>query len=310
MSQDLFSPSDAADFAQRAVSPRRELGAYEALWAREGAWFKSIAEDFRAHGGAVPSDLVSKADIEKYARLALSAIRDAGIRHFGVRIHGAGEYPQSLRDSDHPVELLYFQGAWELVNTRCAAVVGTRKPSEDGKQRAAKLVRLLVADGFTIVSGLARGIDTVAHTTAMAEGGFTIAVLGTPITECYPPENRGLQHRIADEHLLISQVPIVRYAQQHFRGRTHFFPERNATMSALSEATIIVEAGETSGTLIQARHALKQGRKLFILESCFQNSSLSWPHAFARQGAIRVTDYDDIKRHLAPADSTTIASDR
>jgi len=311
MSKDLFAQSAAAaDFAERAISPRRELGAYEALWAREGTWFKSIAEDFRAHEGAVPSDFVSKADIEKYARLALGAIRDAGIRHFGVRIHGAGEYPQKLRDADHPVELLCFQGAWELVSTRCVAIVGTREPSEDGKLRAAKLARLLVADGFTIVSGLARGIDTVAHTTAVADGGFTIAVLGTPITECYPPENRNLQHKIADEHLVISQVPIVRYAQQHFRGKAHFFPERNATMSALTEATIIVEAGETSGTLVQARHALKQQRKLFILDSCFQNPALSWPHTFAQHGAIRVTDYDDIKRHLAPGNPATNAPDR
>jgi DNA processing protein len=311
MSNDLFSESAAtADFVARAVSPRRELGAYEALWAREGTWFKSLAENFRVHEGAIPSDFVSVADIEKYARLAVGAIRDAGIRHFGVRIHGAGEYPQKLRDADHPVELLYFQGAWELVNTRCVAIVGTREPSEDGKLRAAKLARLLVADGFTIVSGLARGIDTVAHTAAMAEGGFTIAVLGTPITEYYPPENRSLQQKIADQHLVISQVPIVRYAQQHFRGKSHFFPERNATMSALTEATIIVEAGETSGTLVQARHALKQKRTLFILDSCFRNPALSWPHAFAKQGAIRITDYDDVKRHLASANPATNATDR
>ena len=311
MSKDLFAqPAGSANFAERAISPRRELGAYEALWARKGTWFTSIAAEFRTHEGAVPSDFVSKADIEKYAHLALVAIRNAGISRFGVRIHGAGEYPQKLRDADHPVELLYFQGAWELVNSRCAAIVGTRKPTEDGRLRAAKLARLLVADGFTIVSGLARGIDTVAHTAAMAEGGFTIAVLGTPITECYPPENRALQKKLADEYLVISQVPIVRYAQQHFRGKAHFFPERNATMSALTEATIIVEAGETSGTLIQARHALKQRRKLFILDSCFQNRSLNWPHAFAKQGAIRVTEYDDIKRHLAPNDPSKTAADR
>src|SRR5260370_1738012 len=210
MSKDLFSQSAPADFAERAISPRRELGAYEALWAREGTWFKSIAADFRAHEGAVPSDFVSKADIEKYARRALDATRDAGIRHFGVRIHGAGEYPQKLRDANHPVELLYFQGAWELVSTRCVAIVGTREPSEDGKLRAAKLARLLVADGFTIVSGLARGIDTVAHTTAVAEGGFTIAALGTPITECYPPDNRNLHHNIANASPVITQEPTVR----------------------------------------------------------------------------------------------------
>lgn len=310
MNEDLFTKSAAAiDFADRAISPKRELGAYEAMWAREGAWFKSIAKGFREHPGAVPSDFVSKVDIENYSRRALSAIQGAGIKHFGIRVHGAGEYPQKLRAADHPIELLYFQGLWELVNTPCVAVVGTRDPSDDGKLRAAKLVRLLVGDGFTIVSGLARGIDTVAHTTAIEADGYTIAVLGTPITEYYPPENRDLQQYIADKHLVISQVPIVRYARQHVRANSHFFPERNVTMSALTDATIIVEAGETSGTLVQARHALKQKRKLFILESCFQNSLLTWPDTFARQGAIRVADYEDIKRHLAPSDPGKTVAD-
>ena len=127
---DLFE-STATDFAERAVSPVRELGAYEALWARDGAWFKSIATLFREHAGAIPSDFVSPADIDKYARLALGAIREARIQHFGVRVHGAGDYPESLRDAEHPVELLYFQGLWDLVNTRCIAIVGTRQPSED-----------------------------------------------------------------------------------------------------------------------------------------------------------------------------------
>lgn len=309
MTEDLFAPAIAADFAERAISPRRELGAYEALWAQDGAWFASIAEGFRAHPGSLPSDFVSKSEIEKYARLALGAIRDAGIKHFGVRVHGAGEYPEKLRDADHPVELLYFQGLWDLVNTPSVAVVGTREPSEDGKARAAKLVRLLVADGYTIVSGLARGIDTIAHSTAIAESGFTIAVLGTPITECYPKENSELQRKIADEHLVISQVPIVRYSRQQVRSNRYFFPERNVTMSALTEATVIVEAGETSGTLVQARHALKQKRKLFILESCFHNAALTWPAAFEKQGAIRIADYNDIKRHLASAHSTKNAAD-
>ena len=81
-------------------------------------------------------------------------------------------------------------------------------------------------------------------------------------------------------------------------GAVHFFPERNVTMSALTEATIIVEAGETSGSLIQARAALHQNRKLFILNSCFQNPKLTWPAKFAKMGAIRVSEYEDIKRHL------------
>jgi DNA processing protein len=306
---DLFENTAASNFAERAVSPKRELGAYEALWSRKGIWFKSLAENFRKHPASLPSDFVSDAEGAKYARQALAAIRDAGIEHFGVRVHGAGEYPKSLRDADHPVELLYFQGLWDLVNTPCIAIVGTRNPSDDGKRRAAKLAKLCVADGYTVVSGLARGIDTVAHTTAIAENGFTIAVLGTPITESYPPENRELQRLIADRHLVISQVPIVRYANQHIRTKPHFFPERNATMSALTEATIIVEAGETSGTLVQARHALKQGRKLFILDSCFQSPSRTWPAKFAAKGAIRVSDYGDIRKHLVAANSRKAVED-
>src|ERR1700733_2735192 len=164
MTPDLFqAPAPRPDLPARAISPRRELGAYEALWAKEGTWFKSIADDFRAHQDAVPSDFVSEADIEKYARLALGAIRAAGIKHFGVRIHGAGEYPQKLRDAEHPVELLYFQGLWELVNTRCVAVVGARDASDEGIKRASLLAKYLVGDKFTVVSGLARGIDTAAH---------------------------------------------------------------------------------------------------------------------------------------------------
>src|SRR5690606_36401077 len=115
----------------------------------------------------------------------------------------------------------------------------------------------------------------------------------------YPAQNDELQRTIADEFLLISQVPIVRYSRQTFRGNRLFFPERNITMSALTDATIIVEAGETSGTLIQARHALQQGRKLFILDNCFRNPALTWPQKFAERGAIRISEFEEIVAHLA-----------
>ena len=180
--------------------------------------------------------------------------------------------------------------------------MGTRHPSPEGIQRTRQLVRELVRDGFTIVSGLAAGIDTAAHEAAMREeNGRTIAVLGTPISRTYPAQNKELQQRIAKKFLLISQVPVRRYQRQTPKGNRFFFPERNITMSALTEATIIVEAGETSGTLIQARAALEQGRKLFILENCFQNKSLTWPEKFAAKGAIRVTKYNDIRKHISPA---------
>jgi DNA processing protein len=102
MIQNLFPYSVATEnFAARAISPNRELGAYEALWSREGAGFKSLADIFRTHAGAAPFDFVSNPDIEKYARLALDAIHDAGPAHFGVCLHGAGECPQKLRDAEH-----------------------------------------------------------------------------------------------------------------------------------------------------------------------------------------------------------------
>jgi DNA processing protein len=292
--------AQAQSLAYKPISPWREMGAYEALWVEASAWFKSIAEKFAAHPGSLPSDFFTmSANIpEEYAEKATSLLKKRGVNRYGIRLHGAGEYPEKLRDAEYPVELLYYQGYWDLVETRAVAVVGTRAPSEDGIRRTEKLTRLLVEDGFTIVSGLATGIDTAAHTTAISMGAPTIAVIGTPLSETYPRENRELQSLIARDHLLISQVPVCRYFDQDWRMNRNFFPERNITMSALTEGTIIVEASDTSGTLTQARAALKQNRKLFILDSCFDVEGLRWPHAYEERGAIRVRDYDDIRRRL------------
>ncbi len=298
---------DAIGFEARAISPLRELGAYEVLWEDRRTTFKALSERFAKRPGAVPSDFVPETRAWESARFVLKHFRNAGIRRFGVRVHGAGEYPEKLRDAQHPVELLYYEGWWDLVESPTMAVVGTRKPTSQGIARAKRLVKALVNDGFTIVSGLAAGIDTVAHQTAIDQGGRTIAVLGTPLSRVYPRPNAELQRLIANEFLVISQVPVKRYERQHYQQNRLFFPERNITMSALTEGTIIVEAGETSGTLIQARAALDQGRKLFILDSVFRNERLTWPQEFEEQGAIRVAEYDDIIRHLP---SPTIHSNR
>jgi len=285
--------------SNKVVSPFLEMGAYEVLWMQEGASFKTIADKFRAQLSALPSDLVLAEVAANTADRAIRLASRYGVPDFAVRVHGAGEYPQKLRDAVHPIELLYYRGWWNFVEMRSVAVVGTRKPSRSGELRTAKLVKQLVADGFMVVSGLARGIDTIALTTAMSLGARVTAVIGTPICGYYPPENQSLQDGIARDHLLVSQVPILRYYAQNVRQNRIFFPERNITMSALTEATIIVEAGETSGTLTQARAAIQQGRKLFILDSCFQDPSLTWPATYERKGAIRVREYEDIQRHLA-----------
>lgn len=139
------------------------------------------------------------------------------------------------------------------------SIVGSREASEQGKARAARLARALVGRGVVVVSGLAEGIDAVAHETAMQFGGRTIAVLGTPLDQYFPAANRGLQERIMRDHLAISQFQKA--------GGAKNFPMRNRTMALLSEATVIVEAGEKSGTTHQGWEALRLGRLLFLMES-------------------------------------------
>jgi DNA processing protein len=281
------------------IQPQREMGAYEALWESESASFKTIAETFGRNPSATPSQLVPPETIDATVPEVMRHIDAAKLDDFGVCIHGTADYPDKLRAAKHPIEFFYYRGWRDMAFAKnSVAVVGTRTPSEAGIKRARKLVRMLVDHNFTVFSGLAAGIDTVAHTTALQCGGRTVAVIGTPITATYPRENHALQEEIAREHLVISQVPILRYSRQTFRGNRLFFPERNATMSALTDATIIVEAGETSGSLTQARAALQQGRKLFILDSCFSNPELTWPARLTQHGAIRVRDFDDILKHL------------
>ena len=292
---------EESSFETRSVSPFREMGAYEALWCRQNTTFTSLARQFAERSGSLPSEFVSPEEAHNCAAFVTNRFEEAEINGFGVRVHGAGEYPSKLRDAASPVELLYYQGWWDLAASPSVAVVGTRKPSPEGLSRTRRLVRELVKDGYTIVSGLAAGVDRMAHETAIGEGGRTIAVIGTPLSHSYPKENTDLQRHIAEHFLIVSQVPLKRYEEQDYRRNRSFFPERNVTMSALTEATIIVEAGETSGTLIQGRAAIRQRRKLFVLDSCFGNPQLTWPTNLEAKGAIRVRDYDDIRNNLPTA---------
>lgn len=272
----------------------RELAAYEYLWAQEGASFKTVAELFESRLGCLPSDLVDEALLQNFLPNLHDKIVALERSFFSVKVNNLTDYPVKLRDARSPVELLYYIGNWDLIyNQKIVAIVGSRKPSEDGIRRTKKLVKMLVNDGYTIMSGLAEGVDATAHSTALQLGGETIAVIGTPIDQYYPKKNRLLQDEIAQNHLLVSQVPFERYSKQDYRLNRFFFPERNATMSALSQATIIIEAGETSGTLTQAKAALAQGRKLFILENNYKNTNITWPEKFSTKGAVRLKTYED-----------------
>jgi DNA processing protein len=184
---------------------------------------------------------------------------------------------------------LYLAGDVSLLKAQLrVAIIGSRDASPDGLRRSARLARELVKRDVVVVSGLAKGIDRAAHESALAEGGRTIAVIGTPLGKAYPAENAGLQERIYRDHLLLSQ-----FAAGH-RTQKYDFPARNRTMAHISQASVIVEAGDTSGSLSQAAECVRLGRRLFILRSVVENTSLRWPERFIGKGGEILDSTDQI----------------
>ena len=189
-------------------------------------------------------------------------------------------YPSLLKQINRPPLVLFVRGNHELLNTPCVSVVGSRDASPEALRRAQKVSIYLSAAKYTVVSGLAKGIDTAAHQATLKAGGNTIAVIGTPIDKYYPRENSHLQDRIATEQLLVSQFPLAQHISKYN------FPVRNQTMCGVSLATVIVEAGETSGALYQARACIDEGRLLFIMKSILDKKNLTWPRTYLDKGAI------------------------
>ena len=172
----------------------------------------------------------------------------------------------------HDLMTLYYAGDLSLVKRPCVSIVGTRKATPRGLQRTSRLARELAEHGVVVVSGLAKGIDTAAHLSTLESGGRTIAVIGTPLTKASPVENGPLQETIWRDHLLISPFPEGRGV---FRSN---FPKRNQLMAAISDATVIVEANDDSGTLHQALACQRLGRWLFIVKSVVETRV--WPKRF------------------------------
>jgi DNA processing protein len=205
-----------------------------------------------------------------------------------------GRYLNDVEEKYAP-KILFVAGSMKLpVPGPRVSIVGTRKPSKQGIQAASRIAKELVEKGIIVVSGLARGIDTVAHRTAIENGGQTIAVLGTPLNRFYPPENIELQKLIMQKHLAISQFPI-----KHVTQRKDFVL-RNRTMALVSDATIIVEAGETSGSLSQGWETLRLGRPLYVWKSTFDDPVLNWPQKMQRYGARRLDGLDELIDELPP----------
>jgi len=184
---------------------------------------------------------------------------------------------------------LYALGDRELLSPEVVrvSIVGSRRASDEGLRRSRKLARQLAEADIVVVSGLAAGIDTASHRGAMEAGGSTVAVIGTGIDGCYPSQNRSLQDEIAHNHLVVTQFPPGTPPTR----RT--FPQRNRTMALISDATVIVEAGENSGTHHQGWEALRLGRPLFLMRSIVE-SGMNWPKTMQEYGARVLSETDEL----------------
>lgn len=169
---------------------------------------------------------------------------------------------------------IYYAGDLKLVEQKCIAVIGTRDVSEIGRKRANRFARELTDDGIVVISGLATGVDSQALGAAIANGGRVIAVIGTPLNRAYPAANSEMQQEIYRDHLLISQFAV---GEQTYPSN---FVARNRTMAAISDASVIIEAGESSGTHHQAIECVRLGRWLGISKSVAEDSRLKWPAEF------------------------------
>jgi len=207
---------------------------------------------------------------------------------------GENNYPEILAQIPGPPLLLYVNGDIEALHLPSLAIVGSRNPTEGGSRNARDFAKHLASHGFSIVSGLAQGIDAAAHQGALDVGGRTVAFVGNGIDRVYPAGNRKLAHSIVESGALVSEYRLGAPPE-----RWHF-PERNRLISGLSLGTLVIEAARRSGSLITARLAAEQGREVFALPGSIHNPLARGCHELIRQGAKLVETAADILAELRP----------
>lgn len=287
----------------------QELRARLHFWRAKGLGPKSMQRIIEQFGGAAQA--LSVGD---------QALREAGLRAEGIKAYRAlpadaadedwrwleasnehhilvpedSRYPPLLASITNAPPLLFVLGQAELLNDPQLAIVGSRNPTQAGKENARAFAAYLVSNGLTITSGLAVGIDACSHEAALDAGGHTLAVVGNGLDIIYPVKNRSLAERISQHGALISEFPIGTPAYpQHF-------PRRNRIISAITVGVLVVEATLQSGTLVTARHAMEQGREVFAIPGSIHNPLARGCHHLIRQGAKLVETAADIWEEIAP----------
>ena len=221
----------------------------------------------------------------------LERCRASGV---AVMVQGSDGYPRMLEEIPDPPGVLFLRGEIQPCDGLALAIVGTRHATPYGVAQAERLASGLARAGYTIISGLARGIDSVAHQAALAAGGRTIAVLGSGVLNVYPPENDALATAIAKNGAVISESPPL---SPPLSGA---FPQRNRIVTGLSLGVIVVEASDRSGALISARHASEQGREVFAVPGRVDSRTSKGCHRLLKEGAKLVESVDDVLEELGP----------
>lgn len=202
------------------------------------------------------------------------------------------EYPDALKNLHDPPLALYVRGTLKPTDRQSLAIVGTRHPTHYGMDCTRHLASQLATAGICIISGLALGVDTVAHEGALRAGGRTVAVIGSGMHHLYPTENRELADRIAENGAVISEFPLDRKPDKTT------FPMRNRIVSGMTMGTLVIEAGLRSGAMITAHQALQQGRSVFAVPGRIDSYASKGTHALLKDGAVLVTEARDVLEHF------------
>ncbi len=290
-----ISPDEELYWLALTLTPG--LGARRALHLLER--YRSPVEIFRASCSELESSGVPGSVARSLASGCM--FEDAALQHDKMRDCGAclvpyldPRYPQPLREIYDPPIALFARGRLELLHSVMLGVVGARRPTPYGVAVAERLSADLARASLTIVSGMARGIDTAAHRGALAAGGNTIAVFGCGLDRVYPAENRRLAEQIAQQGLLLSEFPMATPAHPQN------FPVRNRIISGMSAGVLVVEGAQYSGSAITARLAMDQGREVFAVPGNI-TSKMSWgPNLLIKQGAKLVQEWNDVVVDLPP----------
>ncbi|NMC19338.1 MAG: DNA-protecting protein DprA [Thermogutta sp.] len=296
-----FLPDDAyrrrlLAVVRLALVPGVGARTYHLLVARFGSpddVFQASAEDLAAVSGVGPR-LIRGLREPPTAEEASAVLDECSGLGIDVIWDEHPRYPRLLREIPDPPPLLFVRGELKPEDELAIAIVGTRDASHYGLTMAERLAGGMARAGLTVVSGLARGIDAAAHRGALAAGGRTVAVLGSGVDNIYPPEHANLAEDILQQGALVSEFPP--HAAPH-GGR---FPQRNRIISGMSVGTIVVEAGDKSGALITARHAMEQNREVFAVPGRADQLQARGCHRLLRDGAALAETSEDILEQLGP----------